>query len=154
MARSYCRLRVSFYTSSSGQTLTFRSCLHTRHTQLLWPPNFKGHMSSSPRGSFSFFFLINVYGSRRNVSVLSTGCLSLAVQMPGARALRSTAQTGFFGFKHPCRNAGQKTRPQGNCTGCSGPSNHTGHAKRPRRPSVPREGRRRHRHLPASEPQC
>ncbi|TEA25305.1 hypothetical protein DBR06_SOUSAS1010223, partial [Sousa chinensis] len=50
----------------------------------------------------------------QEISVLSIGCLSPTAQMPGARVLQCTTQTGFFGFKHSCRNAGQKMHPQGN----------------------------------------
>ena len=51
---------------------------------------------------------------------------------------QSAAQTGFFGFKHSCKNAGQRTRPQGNCTGSSDTSKHTGRVKQPRRSAPPR----------------
>lgn len=55
---------------------------------------------------------------------------SSAARTPGARALRHTPQTGFFGFRHSCRHAEQKTCPQGTCTGFSNTSRHTGHVKR------------------------
>eukprot|EP00069_Balaena_mysticetus_P015642 bmy_22529T0 len=74
----------------------------------------------------------------QEVSVLFIGCLCPTAKMPGARVLRCTAQTGCFGFKHSCRNAGQGTRPQGNCTGSSDTSKHTGRAKQPRRSAPPR----------------
>ena len=44
----------------------------------------------------------------QEVSVLSICRSSSTARTPGARALRHTPQTGFFGFRHSCRHAEQK----------------------------------------------
>lgn len=44
----------------------------------------------------------------QEVSVLSICRSSSAARSPGARGLRHTPQTGFFGFRHSCRHAEQK----------------------------------------------
>ncbi|TEA32742.1 hypothetical protein DBR06_SOUSAS4210051, partial [Sousa chinensis] len=43
----------------------------------------------------------------QEVSVLSICRSSSTARTPGARVLRHTPQTGFFGFRHSCRHAEQ-----------------------------------------------
>lgn len=53
----------------------------------------------------------------QEVSVLSICRSSSRARTPGARALRHTPQTGFFGFRHSCRHAEQKLEQDTQRTG-------------------------------------
>ena len=71
----------------------------------------------------------------QQVFVLSIGCVSVSHHHAGLRG-QSVAIQGterFLGFRHSCRNSGQKTRSQSTCNGFSDTSQHTSHMKWPRR---------------------